>query len=301
MAPGAGTSLHPTYARKALTHPNTSWEQYIHADVHTDDQLQGSPTRSPITATTTDIQPPKMFRVTPATEMDQQSYTDSSSLKEVEATLNHLDNKLNRGFAQSHPEPPGGYFGMRCPGSLCSPFASLHNIVAHGVHAIVKIFKRVGTPCEVRLCRLPHDPCIPYSLHTSDRMKCLEFLYFYLLDEMTTSLPAPAPATPTPTPAPTAPSAPRQSSTRKLFPNISPTHPMSHCGAGPTPMGDGLDVVPKAESTGLGSLGVPVGESLLHLPAHPLPHVSPPRALVHPVESHPLLAQQLHDLRQRHP
>jgi hypothetical protein len=20
----------------------------------------------------------------------------------------------NRGFAQSHPEPPGGYFGMRC-------------------------------------------------------------------------------------------------------------------------------------------------------------------------------------------
>lgn len=30
-------------------------------------------------------------------------------------------------------------------------------------------------------------------------------------------------------------------------------------------MGDGLGVVPKAESTGLGSLGVPAGESLLRL------------------------------------
>ncbi|KAJ7821209.1 cell division control protein 14, SIN component-domain-containing protein [Mycena olivaceomarginata] len=98
----------------------------------------------------------------------------------------------------------------------------------HGVHAVVKILKRAGTPREVR-------------------MKCLEFLYFYLLDETTASLPAsapaPSPATPTPTPAPTAPSTPRQPSTpnanRKPFPNATPVRPMSRYGSSAFSLGSG--------------------------------------------------------------
>ncbi|KAF5322110.1 hypothetical protein D9619_000719 [Psilocybe cf. subviscida] len=65
---------------------------------------------------------------------------------------------------------------------------------AHGVQAIVKILKRAGTPREVR-------------------MKCLEFIYFYLLDEtpsnsaltFTPATPASATAPTTPNSVPTAP------------------------------------------------------------------------------------------------
>ncbi|KAJ3504652.1 hypothetical protein NLJ89_g7825 [Agrocybe chaxingu] len=67
----------------------------------------------------------------------------------------------------------------------------------NGVQAVVKILKRAGTPREVR-------------------MKCLEFLYFYLLDETptTTSAPSTSSTTPQPskatqlTPPPTAPTTP---------------------------------------------------------------------------------------------
>ncbi|KAJ6515234.1 cell division control protein 14, SIN component-domain-containing protein [Mycena sanguinolenta] len=81
----------------------------------------------------------------------------------------------------------------------------------HGVHAVVKILKRAGTPREVR-------------------MKCLEFLYFYLLDETTASLPVETPAL---TPAPTAPSTPMhvQPTSKKPFPNATPSRPMSRYGS----------------------------------------------------------------------
>ncbi|KAJ6532262.1 cell division control protein 14, SIN component-domain-containing protein [Mycena vulgaris] len=74
----------------------------------------------------------------------------------------------------------------------------------HGVHSIVRILKRAATPREVR-------------------MKCLEFLYFYLLDET-------APAKPQSTPAPTAPSTPIQPS-RKPFINATPARPISRYGS----------------------------------------------------------------------
>lgn len=64
---------------------------------------------------------------------------------------------------------------------------------AGGPHAVVRMLKRSGTPREVR-------------------MKCLEFLYFYLLDETT-----PAALTETeadPTPPPSAAPSPSQSATR---------------------------------------------------------------------------------------
>ncbi|KAK7062343.1 carbamoyl-phosphate synthase [Favolaschia claudopus] len=81
----------------------------------------------------------------------------------------------------------------------------------HGVHAVVKILKRAGTPREVR-------------------MKCLEFLYFYLLDETTSSLPVQQQS---PAPAPTAPSTPIQPppSSKKPFPNATPARPLSRYGS----------------------------------------------------------------------
>ncbi|KAJ7620068.1 cell division control protein 14, SIN component-domain-containing protein [Roridomyces roridus] len=67
-----------------------------------------------------------------------------------------------------------------------------------GVHAVVKILKRAATPREVR-------------------MKCLEFLYFYLLDETTpTPLSTPTAALPNPlAEIPTAPNTPHGGPTRK--------------------------------------------------------------------------------------
>ncbi|KAJ7034153.1 cell division control protein 14, SIN component-domain-containing protein [Mycena alexandri] len=79
----------------------------------------------------------------------------------------------------------------------------------HGVHAVVKILKRAGTPREVR-------------------MKCLEFLYFYLLDETSSTPHVPTTSTPTPT----APSTPVQSSTnRKPFISNTPGRPVSRYGS----------------------------------------------------------------------
>ncbi|KAF7298070.1 Carbamoyl-phosphate synthase [Mycena chlorophos] len=92
-----------------------------------------------------------------------------------------------------------------------------------GLHAIVRILKRAETPREVR-------------------MKCFEFLYFYLLDE---TAPSPSNAEPAakasePTPVPTAPSTPvpTASSTpmptpakKKPFINATPSRPMSHYGS----------------------------------------------------------------------
>ncbi|KAJ7167821.1 cell division control protein 14, SIN component-domain-containing protein [Mycena filopes] len=75
----------------------------------------------------------------------------------------------------------------------------------HGVHAVVKILKRAGTPREVR-------------------MKCLEFLYFYLLDETSSATHTPTPSTPTPT----APSTPMS---KKPFINNTPARPMSRYGS----------------------------------------------------------------------
>ncbi|KAI0072982.1 CDC14-domain-containing protein [Panus rudis PR-1116 ss-1] len=65
---------------------------------------------------------------------------------------------------------------------------------ANGVQHVVKILKRAGTPREVR-------------------MKCLEFLYFYLLDE--TSVPnSMLPTSTTPTTIPTAPNSPTKPTQR---------------------------------------------------------------------------------------
>ncbi|KAH7887443.1 cell division control protein 14, SIN component-domain-containing protein [Phlebopus sp. FC_14] len=72
----------------------------------------------------------------------------------------------------------------------------------NGVHAVVKILKRAGTPREVR-------------------MKCLEFLYFYLMDETgthdTSSSPLVSHSTPT-SPVTTQPNTPMCSPGPKIFP-----------------------------------------------------------------------------------
>ncbi|KAJ6587779.1 cell division control protein 14, SIN component-domain-containing protein [Mycena sp. CBHHK59/15] len=83
-----------------------------------------------------------------------------------------------------------------------------------GVHAVVKILKRAGTPREVR-------------------MKCLEFLYFYLLDETVPAHTTPAPANTTPEPAlvPTAPSTPVQPQKKKPFIGAAPARPASRYGS----------------------------------------------------------------------
>ncbi|KAG6812946.1 hypothetical protein H0H92_015266 [Tricholoma furcatifolium] len=77
---------------------------------------------------------------------------------------------------------------------------------ASGNQAVVKILKRAGTPREVR-------------------MKCLEFLYFYLLDENTSSSEGLELSTSVPTPPPTAPATPVKSS--KPFLNSKPLRPSS--------------------------------------------------------------------------
>ncbi|KAK7470232.1 hypothetical protein VKT23_001666 [Stygiomarasmius scandens] len=90
--------------------------------------------------------------------------------------------------------------------------------VCNGVQVIVKILKRMGTPREVR-------------------MKCLEFLYFYLMDE-TTPTPQATPTSVEPTPPPTAPATPHHHSSqsqpqlqtgkkKKPFINSTPNLPMS--------------------------------------------------------------------------
>ncbi|KAF5371121.1 hypothetical protein D9758_004108 [Tetrapyrgos nigripes] len=84
----------------------------------------------------------------------------------------------------------------------------------NGVQAIVKILKRAGTPREVR-------------------MKCMEFLYFYLMDETTADLHSQQPLI-EPTPPPTAPTTPyRASQTRKKKPfiNNTPSRPISRYGS----------------------------------------------------------------------
>ncbi|KAF8204591.1 cell division control protein 14, SIN component-domain-containing protein [Pholiota molesta] len=88
---------------------------------------------------------------------------------------------------------------------------------ASGVQGVVKILKRAGTPREVR-------------------MKCLEFLYFYLLDETPTS---PTALTPTDlvsdrivsqsTPPPTAPATPIRPP--KPYLSSGPKHPTSRYGS----------------------------------------------------------------------
>ncbi|PPQ63156.1 hypothetical protein CVT24_005796 [Panaeolus cyanescens] len=86
----------------------------------------------------------------------------------------------------------------------------------NGVQAVVKILKRAGTPREVR-------------------MKCLEFLYFYLLDESPDANSAPSPSALQqlihPTPPPTAPATPIR--TGKPHLTSQPHHPtlMSRYGS----------------------------------------------------------------------
>ncbi|THV08172.1 hypothetical protein K435DRAFT_847063 [Dendrothele bispora CBS 962.96] len=90
----------------------------------------------------------------------------------------------------------------------------------NGVQVIVKILKRMGTPREVR-------------------MKCLEFLYFYLMDETSPTLESVEP-----TPPPTAPGTPCHTSQhsqsqpaiatgkkKKPYLNNTPNRPMSRYGS----------------------------------------------------------------------
>ncbi|KAJ7245704.1 cell division control protein 14, SIN component-domain-containing protein [Mycena rebaudengoi] len=79
----------------------------------------------------------------------------------------------------------------------------------NGVQAVVKILKRAGTPREVR-------------------MKCLEFLYFYLLDETASSSKHAAGIAQL---IPTAPSTPIQSPAKKPSINGTPAHPISRYGS----------------------------------------------------------------------
>ncbi|KAF5387703.1 hypothetical protein D9615_000739 [Tricholomella constricta] len=78
---------------------------------------------------------------------------------------------------------------------------------SNGVQAVVKILKRAGTPREVR-------------------MKCLEFLYFYLLDENPTP---DAPNSSSNTSPPTAPATPVKPS--KSFISSRPLRPSSRFGS----------------------------------------------------------------------
>ncbi|PBK66971.1 hypothetical protein ARMSODRAFT_1020939 [Armillaria solidipes] len=85
----------------------------------------------------------------------------------------------------------------------------------NGVQAIVKILKRAGTPREVR-------------------MKCLEFLYFYLLDESpsaeTDALKHPT-LVPLITTAPATPVASMSLRPKKPYINVTPTRPISRYGS----------------------------------------------------------------------
>ncbi|KAF8915147.1 cell division control protein 14, SIN component-domain-containing protein [Mucidula mucida] len=85
-----------------------------------------------------------------------------------------------------------------------------------GVQAIVKILKRAGTPRQVR-------------------MKCLEFLYFYLLDEASPSqsqqLGALRLDTPPSTPMASIPSTPMRAPSKKPYINATPNRPMSRYGS----------------------------------------------------------------------
>ncbi|KAF8806225.1 CDC14-domain-containing protein [Phlegmacium glaucopus] len=76
---------------------------------------------------------------------------------------------------------------------------------ANGTQAVVKILKRAGTPREVR-------------------MKCLEFLYFYLLDETPTSMEALETVQ-----SPTAPATPIRTS--KPYLSATPMRPLSRYGS----------------------------------------------------------------------
>ncbi|KAF8076782.1 cell division control protein 14, SIN component-domain-containing protein [Lyophyllum atratum] len=84
---------------------------------------------------------------------------------------------------------------------------------ANGVQAVVKILKRAGTPREVR-------------------MKCLEFLYFYLLDEAPISSDILQPsAVLAKTPPPTAPATPARPSKPFLSTTSRPLRPSSRVGS----------------------------------------------------------------------
>ncbi|KAL1679991.1 cell division control protein 14, SIN component-domain-containing protein, partial [Schizophyllum commune] len=77
-----------------------------------------------------------------------------------------------------------------------------------GVQSVVRILKRAGTPREVR-------------------MKCLEFLYFYLLDETSDETVTGKSRPPTPSTPPTIPSVPATPARRprKPYLNGTPQHP----------------------------------------------------------------------------
>ncbi|KAF9025868.1 CDC14-domain-containing protein [Hymenopellis radicata] len=88
----------------------------------------------------------------------------------------------------------------------------------NGVQAIVKILKRAGTPRQVR-------------------MKCLEFLYFYLLDETPSLQPQQLDAlrrevdTAPSTPMASVPSTPMRAPSKKPYINATPSRPMSRYGS----------------------------------------------------------------------
>lgn len=94
---------------------------------------------------------------------------------------------------------------------------SLENV--NGVQSVVKILKRAGTPREVRYVSKHTLVHIGKLVH---RMKCLEFLYFYLLDE-TPAPTSPATTSSTPVQVPTAPVTPARKkpylSPKPMFPS----------------------------------------------------------------------------------
>lgn len=103
---------------------------------------------------------------------------------------------------------------------------------ANGVQAVVKILKRAGTPREVRFVP-SHCPYESKRLTLLRRMKCLEFLYFYLLDETPSCSDASSTFTPTslqPTPPPTAPATPIRPA-KPYGSSAAPLRPISRYGS----------------------------------------------------------------------
>ncbi|KXN89487.1 Cell division control protein 14, partial [Leucoagaricus sp. SymC.cos] len=152
---------------------------------------------------------------------------------------------------------------------------------AHGVQAVVKILKRAGTPREVR-------------------MKCLEFLYFYLLDE--TGAPETASQSHSPPTSPISsvsnavsyPGTPslQQSRARLPKPSLNPTplRPLSRHGSGssvvssPSPSSRSTSGSSSQSSTSVSSLSTPES-SIPSTPDKPIRFQQAPSSFKPPIHT----------------
>ena len=99
------------------------------------------------------------------------------------------------GSKQSAPSDEASTHGEEASTSSALPNAALDTLLCilvdssqslrvfedcNGVQTVVKLLKRAQTPRDVRYDPSPDDV---FTLNSLRRMKCLEFLYFYLMDE----------------------------------------------------------------------------------------------------------------------